>query len=581
MGGPHDPLLQTLTGELPFVILASALLALPLSFFLLWLYRRAVRRSMRSRSGVIVPVVPPARASSPPPHNIELSFDGSSLSSPLPLPTQSVIRQIERGPWQAAAVYAAAGAGYALVMAIGWLAATHDAFKPLKFLWLFWSYVWPAVLTVNLVAGSTRRGKACVLLAYFAVLAVLGAIVLMTSPKLTLGQLIFGFWLVINGPPTVLLFTFLLRRIRAVGPMVITFVVVGVLGAEVAVDVARRSNRILRLAADVAVHLRLSGTAMFWVLLMMGFAIFGLVGWPLLRWVRWRYEHKRISDQSLACDSICFLFGIFQSIYVAFEGWWWIFTGLAGFVVYKCIANAGFFWQRRGRKAPAPKLLLLRVFSLGRRSEKLFSTLGKHWLRAGSIRMIAGPDLATSTVEPHEFLDFVSGKLARRFIDGPATLDLRLRELDTRPDWDGRFRVTDFFCYADTWKMVLARLIGESDAVLMDLRGFTRRNAGCSYEIEELLSVAPLERVVIVVDRTTDMAFLEEVVKTGWSTLRTNSPNRERESRRLKLLRFAGSSSQDLQQLLQRLCLAVEGADTQVSEEGQPQADRGALSAGA
>jgi hypothetical protein len=39
-----------------------------------------------------------------------------------------------------------------------------------------------------------------------------------------------------------------------------------------------------------------------------------------------------------------------------------------------------------------------------------------------------GPDLATTTVEPHEFLGFLSGKLARRFIDGPETLDLRLSE---------------------------------------------------------------------------------------------------------------------------------------------------------
>ena len=55
-----------------------------------------------------------------------------------------------------------------------------------------------------------------------------------------------------------------------------------------------------------------------------------------------------------------------------------------------------------------PTLLLLRVFALGHRSERLFDALSKRWLRAGSISMIAGPDLVTSTVEPHEFLDFIN-----------------------------------------------------------------------------------------------------------------------------------------------------------------------------
>jgi hypothetical protein len=55
---------------------------------------------------------------------------------------------------------------------------------------------------------------------------------------------------------------------------------------------------------------------------------------------------------------------------------------------------------------------------LGKVSQRLFDALDKHWRHVGSIQMIAGPDLATTTVEPHEFLDFLRGRLARRFIDG-------------------------------------------------------------------------------------------------------------------------------------------------------------------
>ena len=60
------------------------------------------------------------------------------------------------------------------------------------------------------------------------------------------------------------------------------------------------------------------------------------------------------------------------------------------------------------------RLLLLRVFALGKRSEHYFDLVTKHWRHIGSVQLTAGPDLATTTVQPHEFLEFISGKLARR-----------------------------------------------------------------------------------------------------------------------------------------------------------------------
>jgi hypothetical protein len=126
--------------------------------------------------------------------------------------------------------------------------------------------------------------------------------------------------------------------------------------------------------------------------------------------------------------------------------------------------------------------------------------------------MIAGVDLVSRTVEPHEFLDFVTGKLSRRFIDGEESLNLRMRERDTAPDRDRRFRVNEFFCYDDTWKMVLSRLVHESDVVVMDLRGFSHQNAGCVFELHELARLVPLERVVFVTDRRTDETLLAEAL---------------------------------------------------------------------
>lgn len=187
----------------------------------------------------------------------------------------------------------------------------------------------------------------------------------------------------------------------------------------------------------------------------------------------------------------------------------------------------------------------------------MFDVLGAYWRHVGSIQLIAGPDLVTKTVEPHEFLDFLSGKLARRFIDGPQALERRLSEMDVRVDRDGRFRVNDFFCHDDTWRTVLSRLASQSDTVLMDLRSFSPQHAGVTFEVEEVMNLVPLERAVFVIDDTTSEEFLHQVVQQSWGRLRPESPNRGAGTAGVRLLRFRGLSG-ELQDLLRALCTATK-----------------------
>src|SRR5262249_4676445 len=150
------------------------------------------------------------------------------------------------------------------------------------------------------------------------------------------------------------------------------------------------------------------------------------------------------------------------------EGAVWVLSGVVAFLAYKVAVLSGFKLLHAYRdEAPKnTKLLLLRVFALGRRSERMFDVMTKPWRYIGSVQLIAGADLATTTVKSHEFLGFLSGKLARLFINGKTELDRRMAEKDVRPDFDGRFRINDFFCHDDTWEMVLSRLVRESDVVL-------------------------------------------------------------------------------------------------------------------
>jgi hypothetical protein len=158
--------------------------------------------------------------------------------------------------------------------------------------------------------------------------------------------------------------------------------------------------------------------------------------------------------------------------------------------------------------------------------------------------MIAGPDLVTSTVEPHEFLEFLASGVSRQFVKDRADLARRLEGMDTAADPDLRYRVNEFFCHADTWQMTMRELAERSDAVLMDLRSFSSSNQGCLFEVGELLKAVDLRRVVFVIDATTDRRFLEAAMASLWDSLPADSPNRRQTQPAARLLDLGAGSGQ-------------------------------------
>ena len=84
----------------------------------------------------------------------------------------------------------------------------------------------------------------------------------------------------------------------------------------------------------------------------------------------------------------------------------------------------------------------------------------------------------------------------------------------------------------------------------MDLRGFTKEARGCIYEINELLDTVPLERIVFVIDRTTDEIGLVRVLFDGWARLGAASPNRADLTPRVRLVRFDGLYGRNIANLV-------------------------------
>lgn len=562
MGQRFDPLTVALTGQLSFVLAAAAVFALVVSLFLLHRYRRAVIKSMRRRGGskIAEPTgfIPPDEPHALNETALTFNFVTTETLGAASKREQFLYRKTKRRPWIVALVYAIAGCCFAATMTTAFLWATGMEFLPLRFFYLTWANAWPVVLTTNLVAVLSRRGKIIAFAIYLLIGSALSAALLARSPDLTVGQLAY-LWLNVNGIPSILLLIFLNRRIRAVGPLVMILMLLGVAGASLLVSVAGSNLKLLRAISDFAVSIGLGATGTLWGLHLIGFVVFAIAGWVILGSLRQMYERKQLSERSIIVDTTWLLFGIVNSTSLVFEGPRWIVSGLVAFIIFKSVTGSGFRLLRggRNRESAGPRLLLLRVFALGQRSEALYDAIGKSWRTVGSVQMIAGPDLATTTVEPHEFLDFLTGKLARRFIDSASTLDLRVSQMDLRTDRDGQFRVSEFFCHDDTWKLTLARLADDSDAVLMDLRGFSQANDGCVFEIHELFNVVPLPRVVFVVDDTTDQPFMRRTMQRAWRQLKDRSPNRRLSAGQIALVQLSGLDAGGLRNLVYAISAAA------------------------
>ena len=127
--------------------------------------------------------------------------------------------------------------------------------------------------------------------------------------------------------------------------------------------------------------------------------------------------------------------------------------------------------------------------------------------------MIGGTDLATRTINPADYLRFLSRRLCHRFIVTDAELHQNLERLDNRPDPDGRYRVNEFFCNVHAWQKALVALLDRADVVLMDLRGFGPQNQGCVFELQKLVERGPVGQVFLVVDDTTDRQLLHSTIQ--------------------------------------------------------------------
>ena len=165
------------------------------------------------------------------------------------------------------------------------------------------------------------------------------------------------------------------------------------------------------------------------------------------------------------------------------------------------------------RASPWPpgacSLLVLRVFSHSRRSDRLLDEVQTSWRYAGPVLQIGGPDLARLNINPYEFALFLGKRMHQLFLPGEVTKERLLSGLDLAPDREGRFRIAEVFCFDSAWRTTVQALIESNEAILLYLRAFGPQRVGTSFELAQLASHGRLDRTVVVGDATTDWSYFE------------------------------------------------------------------------
>jgi tetratricopeptide (TPR) repeat protein len=537
---PFDPgFLPLESGGVAILLMFAGVLTLVIGLIALTRYRRVIARWMKvaaeaGASSGSVTTISRARLAEGQSEIPLLSVEATKRCERASPFRSAAIAGAVRASRRAAWVYTVAGIAFASVSAVLELHLSSFEITWPRMILAGLPWAWPVVFTLALLWGPDRRRLGLLIISYFGILlAFCTRTAFSEAPPLDVWGMTLSPFVqplvvfALDAYPTLFLLVFLNRHVRAIGPvLLVLMIIVGIGGVAAWIGASTYAG--LTVVTPLMTLLNLSPQMVDMVVLAIGMLLFLPLGWLGSTWLRRQYNAKRFSEQALVFDSIW----LFQTLILCRRtvnaagptGW----LALSAFAIYKLITWIGLRPVATAAAGRLPaRLLLLRTFGFRKRSERFFDLLGARWRYAGPIQLIAAPDLAARSIDPNEFLAFLSGRLRHRFISEPGDLERRFAEVDNRPDPDGRYRVNQFFCGNDGWRAAVTRLMAESDLVAMDLRGFSAGNQGCLFELQSLIDTVPVACIVLLTDKSTDAPFLRRTLAECWQGMDATSPNRQ------------------------------------------------------
>ena len=552
---------EILPGQLLYVFAVSILDAAFLSWLALVFYRRSVRRLMREGTPDRVPSV--TSSSQPPVPTAAADAAGEQLLvEERGDGTRHTVAFARTGLVRVVSAYSLGAASFSAVVTTLKLAPASPPLPAVAWLADWWTNTWPIVptLVVLLVLDRpvTRRLALMYVLGGSIAIALFTLIGQLARGTLNSAPITNVFWGIAGlawaaSIPLALIALTGWRRVRAVMPLAFAATLLFGFGSIFFRDLLVRA-----LNVETFRSMFLSG-AVLSSLQVVQYAIFMIVSLPV-GWIAWRllivlagaFANKRFSDIQLIVD--CWwsvvaaeVTATTLSITHGFAG---IAGGAAAFLAYRLSVFAVLHRVRPPEAAPR-RLLLLRVFGYQGRTESLFDRVAQAWRLHGPVQLIAGVDLAMRTADPGDILALLDGRLAELYVRTPQGVRERLQRLDLTPDPDGRFRINEVYCHENTWRPTLEALLDETDVVLMDLRSFSANNAGCIFELEQLVRRLSTDAIVFVCDQTTDLALLGRVLADATEAARQDGHRRGPGT--ISLVRVERHSQSEFNLLMRRL----------------------------
>lgn len=278
-------------------------------------------------------------------------------------------------------------------------------------------------------------------------------------------------------------------------------------------------------------------------------------------------QERRLIANELLHAHLCwslltFYFVMLSGTAIFDDGAWLPWALVLALGLHVVTLHRGFRRVRVNRVGKRGKrLLLLRAFGGADRLEGLLGVLDDTWRRIGEIDLITGSDLAVRTLRPRMLEAFLLRRVDDHFLRTNEDVDRRLEHVRSELEGDGRYPVNSVNCYETAWQRAVGRLAPNSDVVLMDMRGFTRENKGCQFELTFVVQRVVLRRIVLLVDRSTNLEALTQAAHAAWAELPFDSPNALDREPILTVLSFDGCTKPGTNALFELLLNAAFASD--------------------
>lgn len=192
---------------------------------------------------------------------------------------------------------------------------------------------------------------------------------------------------------------------------------------------------------------------------------------------------------------------------------------------------------------PPIRLLYLWVFAPPAGRNLMASTLSPAWYVTGSVQFLRGSYLMADL---GWLPSIVRGRGDRYVTETPEELAAAVRSFQRAPNWTGLYALNSLLCSDSVWQLALDTLLADTDVALMNLCGFSRERRGCAFELDRLVDRLATRRWLLVIDESTDLEYLEEVLRASWDAMVPGSPNRDPDVGPVQVFRLAPPEKQEV-----------------------------------